>query len=222
MTLMHNVNLMGWWVLVGERNTTRGWHYYTFLCPTPLFSCPVDIHLNPVAVCESKLTEYVTICLHYQPQVGWGLDWRCTHQEEGGGIQGGVHHCRDWPECGIVAPQWANLVWPRRVVCAAPLQWQWWWLWRWRRRSPGIEECRGRQPVKECGDHWQRILTRWMQSGPARGSAWGGNESLRMSVLIVPIAVHGGTPHCNDEWQIGEDTECKDWTIWSARWVLTY
>jgi hypothetical protein len=31
-----------------------------------------------------------------------------------------------------------------------------------------------------------------MQSGPARGGAWGGNESLRMLVLVVLIVVHGG------------------------------
>ncbi len=132
--------------------------------------CLVNIHVNPVAVCESELPEYVTIPLHYQPQAGWGSDWHHTHGEKGGGIWGGVHHCRDWPKCEVVAPQWVNLVWPQRVVRAAPLQRRQ-WRRRWQRRSPGIEECRGCQPVNEHSDHWQQIPTHWMQSGPARGGA---------------------------------------------------
>ena len=70
---------------------TRGCHYYSFPCPTPLFSCLVDIHSKPVVECKSESPEYVTIHLHCKPQAGGGSDRRRTHQEKGNGIHGGVH-----------------------------------------------------------------------------------------------------------------------------------
>lgn len=150
------------------------------------------------------------VCVHQNESIkeGRGSDRRRSHRGEGDGIRGGLHNRRDRTE-RLVAPRQAGAVRPRRVVRAAPRR-------RRRTRSAGAQERGGRQPLEERGHHRRRVPSRHLRSGPAGIGARGGYERAGMPLLVVPIAVHGGIAHRDDERRIGEGAEREDRTLRSA------
>ena len=183
-----------------------------FFVRVSAFSTPMGTVRN------SESPELVHTYTIYHPRVfvqqnesikeGRGSDRRRSHRGEGDGIRGGLHNRRDQTE-RLVAPRQAGAVRPRRVVRAAPRR-------RRRIRSAGAQERGGRQPLEERGHHRRRVPSRHLRSGPAGIGARGGYERVGMPLLVVPIAVHGGIAHRDDERRIGEGAEREDRTLRSA------